>query len=728
MNQQAHPRSSRGLPSEAVELGPRTLGDEIIDFKRIAETLWREKKLVGGAALIAAVLGFLAISQVQPTYSTQAQVMLETRARQVIGIENILRDAQFGLSGAQSETVVLQSPEVLRLVAERLRLADLPEFNPSLQTPGLLSRVVGGIAGAIFRRGASEGGGGPARTPAETAAAILSGQLTISQFGDTYVLQIGVESSNPQRAADIANEIAAVYLEQQVEFKLAAAETATRWLASRADELRERVEQAELAVARARASLNAEGEVSETVIERQMPELSTRLVQIRIEYARAEGLYSQFVALIEQGNYAAAVALASSPQLDRLIARREELVQQAEAIRRRFGDQGPESNGVAEALEAANQSIVQNATEVATSLRANADILRDQIRIVERQILELEQTVTDQSTRQIDLRALEREAEAQRAVYGAFLTRLMEARERGGFQEPDARIIAPALVPTRPSAPRKGPVVVMAALLGMAVGSGVALWREGRRQAMRSASDIAAATGLRTLGFLPAFPGGRLRGAALRRALASPPEEVWRVVRRMVGTLRAAAPQDGPLVAMVGSALPGDGATAVGVLLARALAAEGARTALLDCDPVAGTFLKSLQAGGSAPSALVDLGVDLLPPPQPAAGGGFVQGVLDAVAAARRAGYDAVVLDTAPVLASADARLAAGAAHAVLLAVRWGETPRGALVSAVEELREAEAPILGVVSTFVDPDEAALRAYAGAPSVRARLAGYRRRR
>ncbi len=74
---------------------------------------------------------------------------------------------------------------------------------------------------------------------------------------------------------------------------------------------------------------------------------------------------------------------------------------------------------------------------------------------------------------------------------------------------------------------------------------------------------------------------------------------------------------------------------------------------------------------------------------------------------------DLVILDTPPTLVVADARIISKLADAVVFAVRWDKTPRGAVIEGLKELRSIGAPIAGVVMTLVNEGRASKYSYDG---------------
>jgi Mrp family chromosome partitioning ATPase len=75
---------------------------------------------------------------------------------------------------------------------------------------------------------------------------------------------------------------------------------------------------------------------------------------------------------------------------------------------------------------------------------------------------------------------------------------------------------------------------------------------------------------------------------------------------------------------------------------------------------------------------------------------------MDRLLATARERFDAVIIDTAPVLPIADARLLLGKADASVFVVRWRKTPEQALRAALRLLPIDRVQLAGVALTRVD--------------------------
>lgn len=114
-----------------------------------------------------------------------------------------------------------------------------------------------------------------------------------------------------------------------------------------------------------------------------------------------------------------------------------------------------------------------------------------------------------QAAADIAVARLEREAEATRALHDAFLARLKETRAQSGLQQPDARLIAAAAPPLRPSFPNAPLILGFALTGGLALGAALAFVQESVAGVWHAPEAAEAETGLKILAAIPRVPGRR---------------------------------------------------------------------------------------------------------------------------------------------------------------------------------------------------------------------------
>jgi len=112
---------------------------------------------------------------------------------------------------------------------------------------------------------------------------------------------------------------------------------------------------------------------------------------------------------------------------------------------------------------------------------------------------------------EIELRALQHEADADRALYDRLLTRLKETSIESGLQLPDAQVISRAEPPAEPAFPKLGvitPIVLIASLLFAGL---LALLLESFDRGFSTPDQLEQSLGLAAIGVFPALRR-RLRG------------------------------------------------------------------------------------------------------------------------------------------------------------------------------------------------------------------------
>lgn len=277
-------------------------------------------------------------------------------------------------------------------------------------------------------------------------------------------------------------------------------------------------------------------------------------------------------------------------------------------------------------------------------------------------------------------------------------------------------IISAASVPTSPSSPKPFQDAIIALVIGLIVGIGIALVRNLLDDRIRTQAELEHVTGnLPVLGLVPDI--GEWRDSASTTLIAaehpkSPTAEAYRALRTSIQFLSL----DHPIRTLqVTSPAAGDGKTTTAANLACTIAQAGQRVILASCDlrkprlheffgvPNTVGFTSVLVGHADLDQALVRIqGTNLLhllpsgpipPNPSELLGSSKAQELLSALG--ERA--DVVVVDTPPVLPVTDAAVVASQVDAVLLVATASKSTRRDVTRAMSSLGRVAAPLVGVV-------------------------------
>nr|WP_277605502.1 polysaccharide biosynthesis tyrosine autokinase [Glycomyces sp. L485] len=288
----------------------------------------------------------------------------------------------------------------------------------------------------------------------------------------------------------------------------------------------------------------------------------------------------------------------------------------------------------------------------------------------------------------------------------------------------EVTVVNQAELPTHPVTPKPVRNLVLAAIIGLLAGFGIAVARRSLDTTIKSAEQLEHFTGVPTLGTIAAD-----RKMAKTPLIVHDPHGFRAEDVRKIRTNLQFVDVDRPhKVILVSGSLPSEGKTTMACNLAIALAEAGKRVILVDADlrkPRAAGFL-GLPNGtgltdvlvGTVPldAAAQSWGKDLLTvlstgstPPNPSEllGSRQMGELLDKL----RASYDMVLIDGPPILHVADAVATAASCDGVLMVVRQGSTRREQLQEALDSLRNVKAPVLGTVLNFAPASNRKAYAY-----------------
>jgi succinoglycan biosynthesis transport protein ExoP len=306
-----------------------------------------------------------------------------------------------------------------------------------------------------------------------------------------------------------------------------------------------------------------------------------------------------------------------------------------------------------------------------------------------------------------------------------FKQKLDELQVDASVKGRDTLLLAPASVPTSPVSPRPLRDAVLALVVGLVLGVGVAFLREQLDDTLRTKEDVdSAAAPLPVLGLVPAVPGWKNRSRPVVASLTEPSSPVAESYRSLRTAIQFAG-FDRPLrVLQVTSPSSSEGKTTTLANLAVALARSGSRVVTVCCDlrrPRLHDFF-GLSNGVGFTSVLVGE-AELAQAVQPVPGverlavlasGPSPPNPSELLASRRsaevfttlQAHADIVLVDCPPVLPVTDAAVLSGVVDATVLVTTAGVTRRRDLMRAIELLRQVDAPLVGVVLNGVTDEGA----------------------
>ena len=301
-------------------------------------------------------------------------------------------------------------------------------------------------------------------------------KLNVYRVEKSRVIVIEMSSEDPKLAAEIPNALADAYIAVQGAAKQQSNSDATNWLEPEIANLSKRVKEAEARVANFRAQSDLLiGQNNSVLATQQLSELSTELSRVRANRGAAEANAESVRAVLKSGaSLDALPEVLSSTLIQRLRERQVQLKADIADLSTTLLDNHPRIRALRSQLADLDRQIRTEAENVLNALasEANAAQLREKQLVADLNALKAESARAGEE--EVELRALEREANAQRELLESYLARYREASSRsdGNYLPADARIFSRAIVPSEPYFPKPIPIAGAAfvgSLLVMAI-------------------------------------------------------------------------------------------------------------------------------------------------------------------------------------------------------------------------------------------------------------------
>lgn len=699
--------------------GPATVvpgGDPEFDLRRTIMLLWRAKWLVVLFAMLGIAIAYSILVRITPLYTAETRVLWELDQANVAGIDPVAQGLGRDFYMLASQLEILESGRLMGRVVDELDLVDDPIFNPNLRPPEGWTRwlspftVIGELRRYMFPPDEVDDDSG---MPDETlmAAWSLRGALSAEWLDGTYVLIIRMTTPDPERSAQLANEMARLYILDQLEAKFEATRHATSWLSDQVAELQTELENSEQAVEDYLSNTTLVSEEALQASTRQVKDLRQRAQALAKEREETELRLARIGALRAAEDFPGLARLVGDPRLVTL-------------ARDIMGIDGTDQEERRATLIDRFEIEIERAV---ARMAASVERFESQRASVEESIGELEQRLARQSESLVELRQLEREAEASQLIYEFFLARLKETAVQEGVQRPDARVLTAAEVPRSPSSPRRLLTLTMGGGSGVMLALVLALLFERLNSSFRSTEEIENHTGIAVIGTIPMAPVSRRR-AVLQYLNERPTSSFAEAIRNLRTSILLANVDNPPQVIMLTSALPQEGKSTCCVALAQISRALGKRVLLIECDirrrtfrnyfdvPERGGVLSVISGARSFEDAVhrdEDSGLDILAGEESSVNAADIfasQRFAEFMSEMRRR-YDFIFIDTPPVLAVPDARVIGRIADAVVFCVRWNKTARETVTEGLRFFAQINIRIAGLVLSQVNVNKMARYGY-----------------
>jgi exopolysaccharide transport family protein len=674
--------------------------------------------------LVATAVGTFTM---KPVYRGTVAVQINKESPQVMDFKEMFSVNMWDQDYYQTQYKLLESRSLAKRVIQTLKLSEHPDFQPEPETPfqkwrsSILKPIFALLTfskkNVAFEKDSSE-------SKKETALINqFLGKLKIEPVRNSRLVKVHFDSNSPELCAQVPNTLATNYIQQSVESRFIATEQVKEWLSKQLEDLKAKVERAD-------ETLQDFGlkhdiislEDKENVTLQRLNELNESLTKAEADRMGKEALYKQ----AKEKNFDLLPSILENKLIMDLKQAYIQLEAQYMKLSGTFKPDYPEMVRLKNQMEALQKRMDFEIGRIVGGIRNDYDVsLRREV-LLRHAFDQQKARVMEMKEQSIKYNILKREADTNKELYKGLLQRMKEAGVSSGLTVSNIQVVDQAEIPTRPYKPNKQLNLLLAAVIGLFLGVGLAFFFEYLDNTVKTPEDVEQLTQLPSFGIVPEISYEKRK--RLDKETSHPVElvthrhprsilsEAYRNIRTSILLSFSEKP---PKRIAITSPNPVEGKTTTVINTSIALSQTGVRVLIIDTDMRKprihhifngedGTGLSNFLSGhanlGSiikkteVPNLFYIASGPIPPNPSELLGSNLFKSMMDALGEK----FDHIILDSPPVLGFADSLILSSMVDGVILVVLGGKTPRETLQRAKEVLYQVNAKILGVVINRVD--------------------------
>ena len=422
--------------------------------------LLKYKRILLTAPILFALLGFFIALNINPTFRSQATLVIEESAKNIVNIQEVYgTDSAPGgfsqnLNYINNQIQIIESDEVLRSIINDEKVKTKVEKMQEKLPQNFLSKQ-----GKLFSYFKSK----KDKSQDTDIKGYIKKNLQVSQIRNSDVVNITMTSGNAELAKFLLEQVIDAYLKYDVDTKVKVTNYANEQINVRLSKLLEQMEIAEqkLLDYKKENNLIDIGDIKDLKID-QIKSVSKRIIDANRELQKKQNDLTAIK--LADGNVEELLAIADlrgKKEVDAIRTNINATNDNIEALQIIYKDEHPKVKKVLKTkinLDNRLKEILDENIAAAAYELAN---LKGFITISEEELNEAKFELQDLEEKDVELRQYVREVETNNKIYETFLQRMKETNEVKELQSSNVRIIQNALLPLFPVSPNISKIVFL---------------------------------------------------------------------------------------------------------------------------------------------------------------------------------------------------------------------------------------------------------------------------
>jgi capsular exopolysaccharide synthesis family protein len=690
--------------------------DESINLREYWNVVLKHKWTVIGIFAVAVIVTAVATFLTTPIYRATTIVQIEREVAKVVEFQDSNPSESAGPDFYQTQYELLKSRSLAKRVVDQMGVARLktaiPEKNASIieWIKGLLDS-----GKSLNPKYAAETKKLNQEEIKSAHANQLLASLTIEPVRSSRLVKVSFDSPDAQTAAKVANSVAQNFINVNMERKFESTNYAKSFLEERLVQVKDKLEKAERAMleyARDNQIYNLGGEKGGTTASRNLEGFNEALSVAQQERIKAESLYRQ----LEAAHGGELPQVLESSIIKSLRETKVKLESEYQDKLGTFKPTYPAMLDLSARIAEVDVQLKKEKKVVSDSIKASYEAAKDHESLINEKFVVSKTEVLDLQTRSIQYNILQREADTNRQLYDGLLQRYKEVGVGADVGSNNIFVVDAAEVPKSPFKPDFTKNIILASILGLLLGVGLAFLFEHLDDTFKRSSDVEDLLGLSVIGLIPAAEELTAGISIVQLSIDDSRAGVVEAYRSVRTALQFSTEHGAPKMVAITSSEKGESKTTSSVGVGIQFAQFGSKVLIIDADLRNPSLhkmfggdnqhgLTNILVGGDSPAKVTQntpianlyyISSGPLPPnPAELLSSSSMREMLDLA----REKFDFIIIDSPPILGLADVLVIAKLVDNVILQIHSGSTTKTTVQAALKRLAAIRIRPLGCMLT-----------------------------
>ena len=495
------------LPDPSLAFGPAGFAqEEEVHLRDYWRVLVKHRFVVLVFFFVTVVTTAFVTFTMDPLYTATATIQIERQAPKMAPVQEVQQIDAMAYDKYdyyQTQFEILQSRTIAARVIKGLGLEDDKRFTGEESSAGLVASMTAWVRSLLPNREEEsqtrpeELGVDPKRINQ------YSKILSIEPVRNSRLVKISFTSKFKDLSAEVANKHVEEYTNASLEQRLAMTLKAKEFLEGELAKSKDRVVTAEVALNRFRKDkgvISLEGDKSD-IVSARLDELNKLFTQAQADRIRLEGQYQ----LIQQRSYESLPDVVSSPLISQLKQELAKNESERAELEKKFKPGYPKMREILAREEQAKGRINAEIRKIIGGIESGYLAAKNREEELAKELESQRQTALSQKDVGADYDTLKRDVDTARALYSNLLQRLKDVDVAEEIKLSNVSVVDHASSPHYPSKPKKRLNLMLASVVGMMMGVGLAFFLEYLDNTLKTPEDVERRLGLPTLGVVPSF-------------------------------------------------------------------------------------------------------------------------------------------------------------------------------------------------------------------------------